>query len=128
MKRRFAIALLLVVAILAGCSRSDQQQTSTTLDTVGSKIKQGAEKVGEKLDTAVSGIKTSFNEAEIQRMLHKMNGMDSVKIELTSGGDVILKGSVPSQEKRTEAQRIVQEIKGVHNVIDSLVIGTSRAD
>jgi hypothetical protein len=124
MRIRLALSLLLVGITAVGCDRKGQQG-STTLDSVGSKIERGADKVGEKLDTAVSGIRTALNEADIQRMLHRMNGMDSVDVELTSGGDATLKGSVPSEEKRTEAERIVREIKGVHSVTNALSVGAA---
>jgi osmotically-inducible protein OsmY len=92
------------------------------LDSVGNKLERGAKTIGEKLDTAMSGLKTNLNEAQIQMALHQIKGMDSIRVDLSRDGKVTLSGSVPTEEKRMDAERIVQEIKGVSGVNNQLFV------
>jgi osmotically-inducible protein OsmY len=111
--------------LIISCDQEDRTKADTTLDTVGSKIEQGAEKVGESIDTAVSGIKASRSESKIEGMLHNIKGMENVKVDLTSGGDVTLLGSVDTEERRSEAERIVSQMEGVSTVVNAIRVGSS---
>ena len=125
---RRIMSLVMVVALSAlviSCDQEDRTQANTTLDTVGSKIEQGAEKVGEKFDTAVSGIKASRDESRIEGMLHDIKGMEKVEVDMASGGDVTLLGTVDTEERRAEAERIVSQMEGVSTVVNAIRVGSS---
>jgi osmotically-inducible protein OsmY len=126
MFRNFMLVMVLGFSMLMiSCDQEDRTKADTTLDTVGSKIEQGAEKVGEKIDTAVSGIKAERDESRIEGMLHDIKGMEKVKVDLTSGGDVTLLGTVDTEERRAEAERIVGQMEGVSTVVNAIRVGSS---
>jgi osmotically-inducible protein OsmY len=126
MRRILSLMMVVVLSMLMiSCDQEDRTEAGTTLDTVGSKIEQGAEKVGESIDTAVSGIKASRDESRIEGMLHDIKGMENVKVDLTSGGDVTLLGTVDTEERRSEAERIVGQMEGVNTVVNAIRVGSS---
>ena len=124
MRRIIRLVAVGVCAVaLAACDAENDGNAGTTLDTVGSKIEQGAETIGEKLDTAVSGIRAELDEGKIERMLHNIQGLENVEVDLSTGGDVTLIGSAPSDERRMEAERIVRQMEGVSSVVNAIKVG-----
>lgn len=120
-------ALLLISAMFLGACDGDRDVDlpDVNLDSAGSKIERGMEKAGEKLDTAISGLKTEFNEAQVRGTIRKMQGMDDVDVELRPDGHVRLHGSVPSDRERELAGEVARNIKGVTGVTNELVIGAA---
>jgi osmotically-inducible protein OsmY len=126
------IILGLTLLPATGCDRPDTSRNGGEMDTidgrvrldsVGNRLQEGARTIGEKLDTAMSGLKTNMDEAQIQMALHQIKGMDSIRVDLSRDGNVTLSGSVPTESKRMDAERIVQEIKGVSGVNNQLHVG-----
>ncbi len=122
---RASLILVFAVAIVlaAGCDRSDTEQVETTLDSTGATIERGVEKVGDKIDTAVTGIRTALDESQIQGVLDELKGMENVEAELQSNGDVTLVGSVATEGDRRMAEEVVRKAKGVRDVVNALKVG-----
>ena len=126
MQRILSLMMVVLLSTLViSCDQEDRTEAGTTLDTVGSKIEQGAEKVGESIDTAVSGIKASRDESRIEGLLHNIKGMEKVEVDMSSGGDVTLLGTVESEERRSEAERIVGQMEGVNTVVNAIRVGNT---
>jgi hypothetical protein len=136
MRMALSVALLAAGLFIGGCDAGNDGP-NINLDSAGSKIERGAEKVGNELDTAFTGLKTQVNESQIEGSLHRLQGMDGVEVELSPEGAVHLTGTVATEESRRLAEEIVRNIKGVASVRNDLTIGpggdtmrldTARAD
>jgi hypothetical protein len=95
-----------------------------SLDSTGSKIERGIERVGNELDTAWTGVKTEAKEVQLQAMLTRIKGMEDIEIEMTPEGGVRIYGNVPSEERKQFAEKIVTETNGVTAVTNQLLVGT----
>lgn len=125
-KRGVGPALLVAALLLGGCDSNGNRDVNVSLDSAGAKIERGMEKVGEKLDTAWTDVKTELNETRVEGMLRQMKGMDSVDVKLTPEGDMTLTGSVATEDRRQLAEQMAREMKGVRSVTNTITLGASK--
>lgn len=122
---RSTIAILLGLTLLACDTARDSG--SEALDSVGSRLEKGAgrveDKLEEKITGAVSKLKAESREAEVEAVLGRMRGFDSVEVEMTDSVNVTLRGRVASEQDKVRARELVQGIKGIVTVTDSMVVG-----
>lgn len=121
---RLAAFIILMTPFAACTEEGDVDLPEVNLDSAGVELGRGMEKAGNKLDTAFTGIKTEFNEAQIRNTLRRLNGMDEVDVELRKDGHVRLHGVVVSERERKFAEDVARNIKGVTSVTNDLTIGT----
>ena len=67
----------------------------------------------------------SRDASRIEGMLHDIKGMEKVEVDVSSGGDVTLLGTVESEERRSEAERIVGQMEGVNTVVNAIRVGNT---
>jgi osmotically-inducible protein OsmY len=122
---RFMIGVVALAIGVAACG-GDKGNGDLHLDSAGAKIQRGVKEVGQKLDTAWTDVKTGVNEAQIQGALHRLNGLDSVKVDLTPEGQATLTGSVATEDRRRLAETVVRETRGVKSVTNNITFGAIK--
>jgi hyperosmotically inducible periplasmic protein len=92
------------------------EKTKEGLEKAGEKTKEGVEKAGDETTDAwiLGAVKTRFAAEDL------LKGSD---INVDSDNQVVtLKGTVPSEAARAKAMTIAKNTKGVHRVVDRLLI------
>ena len=126
-----ALGAVVAALAMAGCSPSDQAATkSSAQDTVaqvdqkarqlGTEAKDGAQKMGDKVEDAVitASVKTEIAKDADLSALH-------INVD-TDNGNVALRGTAPSLTAKEHATTLAAAVKGVTSVDNKLSIDPAK--
>lgn len=116
----------------AGCSDQTPTSTSstTTAPTVGQKMESAADKVANATDKATVNAAAAIDDATITTKVKAAvlaePGLKSLKIDVdTKDAVVTLNGTVDSPALKERAMQVAQNVGGVRQVVDNLVVKAS---
>ena len=116
----------------AGCSDQTPTSTSSTSSapTVGQKMESAADKVASATDKATVNAAAAIDDATITTKVKAAvlaePGLQSLKIDVdTKDAVVTLNGTVESPALKERATQIAQNVGGVRQVVDKLVVKAS---
>jgi|GEM_PF-2753417 len=118
-------AVAMVMAAMLGACGGGGESPRIDLDSAGAKIERGMKKVGSEIDTALTGVRTELDEAQIRGLLRRLNGMDNVDVDLQPDGHVRLSGAVATVAEKDLAEKVTRNIRGVTGVTSGLVVDPS---
>ena len=126
-----AISAVVTSLALAGCNKADQSAAKNSADEtvaqvdqkarqLGSEAKQGAEKVGDKVEDAVIT-------ATVKTEIAKDSELSATQINVdTDQGKVSLRGVAPSAAAKAHATTLAAGVKGVASVDNQLNIDPTK--
>ena len=133
-KRALVAGLAAGIVLAAGIGSGWAQQRGTA-EKVGEKIddalkgvKRGARDLGEDLRARFERARTSVNdmgvEARVYSRLHWDKALNSSKleVEVRQGGVTTLRGTVPDEAARAKAVELTKDTVGVASVADQLAL------
>lgn len=122
-----AIAAMAATMGLAGCDRGVRNSAEDTVAQVdqkarqvGSEMKAGAQRMGDKMDDAAitASVKTEIaKDADLSAL--------SINVD-TDQGRVALKGTAPSAAAKEHATTLAQGVKGVSSVDNQLTVDPAK--
>lgn len=129
------ISLLLAVGISA-CDKPGPAETAgknidQTMDKAGHEISEAADKAAETMseqsDKASVAISDTEITAKVKAAIFAETGLETLQISVdTVEGTVTLSGSVDSSEHSDTAEALAENVSGVSQVINHLVIEPSQ--
>jgi osmotically-inducible protein OsmY len=137
MNERTRMPMLVLAAasfalIGAGCSDQTPTSTSSTMPppTVGQKMESAADKMATATDKATVSAAAAIDDATITTKVKAAvlaePGLKSLKIDVdTKDAVVTLNGTVESPALKERAMQIAQNVGGVRQVVDNLVVKAS---
>ena len=116
MNRLSAGVLILGLAVMSGCSRTQNAQ-----------VRNGAENLGQQVQTAAQGAKEAAANAalaaKVKTALGTRKGINAGDIDANAkDGVVTLKGDVNSQAEADTAVEVAQQTEGVKSVNNQLMV------
>jgi hyperosmotically inducible protein len=116
LKRLLAAAVLISLAALAACSRSEQQAAERKLEQSAANVERKAEQLGEAIDdaTLTARVKTALiAEPEISAFAVNVDTKDQV---------VTLSGEYDTQAHAERAVAVATAVEGVKSVVNHLKV------
>jgi len=126
-----AIGAVVASLALAGCNKADQTAAKNSAEDsvaqvdqkarqLGNDAKDGAQKMGDKVDDAVIT-------ASVKTEIAKDPDLSALKVNVdTDGGRVVLRGTAPSTVAKEHASTLAGGVKGVASVDNQLSVSSSQ--
>jgi len=126
-----AVGAVAASLALAGCNKADQNAGKDSNDDtvaqvdqkarqLGNDAKDGAQKMGDKVDDAVIT-------ASVKTEIAKDPDLSALKVNVdTDNGRVALRGSAPSTVAKEHATTLAAGVKGVASVDNQLTVASSQ--
>ena len=116
MRGIFGVAALVAVAVVSGCTATQQAQ-------VDQRVQGARQELGQAAANAQQAAANQALEGKVKTALATRKGIDAKAIDVeANGGHVVLKGDVTSREHADLAVRVAQETEGVTSVENQLTM------